>query len=182
MPNDHRLLFRFLLTRHVFLLILMNFMDFHFLFPMFFTLDELTLKSHCTFNPLFQFVYWHEEYILFLLRFKSPHFSTDIIVPENNSISVGGSILLKFLFSSAVGSLGSFGKQILSGQLRSLKSLDSFSNNYSEIVLVLWFSWEVRLIQGFSQFFILLIVFWLPEFYARLLTLLLKSEKMYEVC
>lgn len=32
-----------------------------------------------------------------VLKFKSPHFSRNIIiVPENNSISVGGSVLIEF--------------------------------------------------------------------------------------
>ena len=48
-----------------------------------------------------------------ILKFKSPHFSRNIIVPENNSISVGGSVLIEFLFSPAIGSLGSLWKQIL---------------------------------------------------------------------
>lgn len=178
MPNDHSTSVEFSSYKACLLLILMNFMDFQFPIPCVFLfrymIIKLILKSHDTFNPHFKFIYRHEEYILFLFRFKSPHFSSNIIIPEN-SISVGGSVLLEFIFSPAVASFGSLGKQNLSGRLRSLKILDCFSNNYNEIILM-WFCWGVRLVQKFSQFFVLLIVFWL--ILCSLLSFFLKSEKI----
>lgn len=59
----------------------------------------------------------------FWVGLKAHSFSNKIIVPENDSISVGGSLLLEFLFSPTIGCIESFGIQILSGQLRSLKIL-----------------------------------------------------------
>ena len=105
---------------------------------------KLILKSHYTCNPHFKFIYQHEKYRLFLFRFRSPHFCSKLLVREN-STSVGGSVLLAFLFSPAVASVGSFRKQNLSGQRRSLKSLDSFSDNYSEIIPIICISLVILL-------------------------------------
>lgn len=110
MPNDHSTSFELCPYKACLLFVLMNFGHPTFVFLCFsWCIIKLILKSHYTFNPHFKFIYWHEVYILFLLRFKSPHFYSRIIVPENNSISVGGSLLLEILFSPAIGSLGSLG-------------------------------------------------------------------------
>lgn len=100
MPNDHCTSFELSPYKACLLFVLMNFGH-----PTF----VLLCFSWCIISPHFKFIYWHEVYILFLLRFKSPHFHSRIIVPENNSISVGGSLLLEILFSPAIGSLGSLG-------------------------------------------------------------------------
>lgn len=90
-------------------------MDFQFLFPFVFYLRceiiKLIIKSHYTFNPLSDVFADIRNTFCFLLRLKA-HVSLRI-VPENNSISVGGSLLSEFLFSRTVRSLGSFGKQII---------------------------------------------------------------------
>lgn len=148
MLNDHSASVAFSSYQACRLLILMNFMDFQSVFSCVFLfrcmIIKLILKSHYTCNPHFKFIYQHEKYRLFLFRFRSPHFCSKLLVREN-STSVGGSVLLAFLFSPAVASVGSFRKQNLSGQRRSLKSLDSFSDNYSEIIPIICISLVILL-------------------------------------
>ena len=160
MLNDHSASVEFSSYQAYRLLILMNFMDFQSVFPCVFLfrcmIIKLILKSHYTCNPHFKFIYQHEKYVVFLFRFKSPHFCSKLLVLES-STSVGGSVLLAFLFSPVV-SVGFFRKQNLSDQQRSLKSLDSFSDNYSEIIPVICISLVILLGsligQKFNQFFL----------------------------